>query len=261
MHLFDGGFVLPSGSRPAGSDEVAAYEALRAENSIHSALVIGYEGEPVYRGNNAYLLAQAAERPWIRPLVFAGAASGAVDVEDAMAKGAYGVSVYATDVNAMPQVSGLLRRIAPALVERRGLLSFNVVPAAYAVVRELCERFPEQRVLLSHLGLPAAGARTPNDVASAFDVLGRLTQAPNVFVKASGFYALAGLVTASDALAIVLDAFGVDRVVWGSDFSPVLAQQSFAEALDAVRSAELPGGASDAIMGNTLAALLDQVEH
>ena len=62
MHLFADGYVGVRGSSPAGGDELAAYDAFRQQHGIERALLLGYEGEPPYRGNNAHVLALARRR-------------------------------------------------------------------------------------------------------------------------------------------------------------------------------------------------------
>src|SRR5690606_10551223 len=64
--LFEHGF-LGSSATEVG---IAEYERIRIQAGIGDALVVGYEGESAYAGNNEYILALAATRPWIRPLRF-----------------------------------------------------------------------------------------------------------------------------------------------------------------------------------------------
>ncbi|MBN9620917.1 MAG: amidohydrolase family protein, partial [Actinobacteria bacterium] len=192
IHLFAGGYAGRSGASPAGGEEASVYDELRAQHDIESALVVGYTAEARYHGNNADILALAAHHRWMRPLAYVDAGAGPADARAALAAGFYGLSVYATDRLGPQETAELLSRIATPLVERRGLLSINVIPGNYRAVLDVSEQFPELRILLSHLGLPAAGARTPADVAAALAWLPRLAAGPNTRVKVSGGYALGG---------------------------------------------------------------------
>lgn len=240
--------------------DVSRYEALRSAHAIDIALVVGYEGEPIYRGNNAFILAQAEERPWIRPLAYVDPKTTASRVEDLLARGFFGLSVYATRTEDAPGVADLLTRIAPPLIERRALLSINVIPELYSAVASAIENRPELRILIGHLGLPAAGASDPAHANAALHDLRHLV-GPHTYVKASGFYALRSTVSAEDALAKVLDIFGTQRVTWGSDYPPVLNHQSFAAAVDGPWRSLLPDDSICAVMGDTLRGLIDNVER
>ena len=66
IHLFSHGFSGPPGAR----DEVAMYEALREQYNISHALVVGYEGDERYRGNNDELEQLAHTKDWVVPLAF-----------------------------------------------------------------------------------------------------------------------------------------------------------------------------------------------
>ena len=70
LHLFKESLAGVLGGSPACGDELFVYERLRSHHGIERALVIGYEGEPRYAGNNDYVLSLAATRHWIAPLVY-----------------------------------------------------------------------------------------------------------------------------------------------------------------------------------------------
>lgn len=245
---------------PAASDDVSRYETLRSAHAIDIALVVGYEGEAIYRGNNSFILAQAEERPWIRPLAYIDPATTVSRVEALLARGFCGLSVYATRIEDAPEVADLLACIAPPLIERRALLSVNVIPELYSTVASAIDNWQELRILISHLGLPAAGGSDPARASAALHDLRQLA-GPHAYVKASGFYALRSTVSAEDAIAHMLDIFGTQRVIWGSDYPPVLNHQSFAETVDGPWRSLLPDDSICAVMGDTLRRLLDNVER
>lgn len=100
------------------------------------------------------------------------------------------------------------------------MVSVNVAARDSRRLRELIDACGDVRILVSHVGLP--GPRRP---AAALGRLDELATDPRVRVKVSGLYAIdprPDHPAARDAVAHVMASFGGDRLLWGSDFSPVL---------------------------------------
>ncbi len=54
IHLFENGFENFFPNRPGVRiDEPLCYDSLAKEHDVVAALVVGYEGEPCYRGNTS----------------------------------------------------------------------------------------------------------------------------------------------------------------------------------------------------------------
>ncbi|NKF24154.1 amidohydrolase family protein [Solimonas marina] len=105
--------------------------------------------------------------------------------------------------------------------ERLGVPVAMLAPNHLQIADDIARRFPGLRIIVDHLGVPR-GATGP----SAFDHLGELLALaayPNVSVKAVGVgdYALDPYPFRSlqDTLQRVFEAFGPERVIWGSDLS------------------------------------------
>lgn len=103
------------------------------------------------------------------------------------------------------------------------------MPAAAAV--EWAERHPGLRIALVHLGLPD-GSR------AWFEAIEHLAEMPHVYCKASGLLALARKDGAPWNAAVVrpyvqhaLSTFGVDRVMFGSDWPSCLPENIWKETL------------------------------
>lgn len=107
-------------------------------------------------------------------------------------------------------------------------LPFDIVMLArqLPLARELADACPNTVFVLDHCGVPdiAGGSFAPwaDDVAA-------LALRPNMTIKLSGITAYTGgpwsLATLRPWVAHILDSFGSDRIVWGSD-SPVCTLQS-----------------------------------
>lgn len=270
MHLFAPGYVdlLPETCRRQAPDEVTLYEGYAERHAIKAALVVGYEGRPWAAGNNAYLAALAARRPWIRPTAFT--APGDLDVaslEGWRRAGFVGVSLYLFEAAELVALGAVPDAAWAWLAERRWLVSVNSRGAAWAAWGPILGRHPELRLLIAHLGLPPRrGPADEGDPAAALAHVLALARHPGAHVKLSGFYALSDpghdyphrpawpYVTALAA------AYGPRRLLWGSDYSPSLEWVSFPQTLSLLEqipglaAAELPG-----IMGGSLLDLLDAV--
>lgn len=91
-------------------------------------------------------------------------------------------------------------------------------PAALPVVHRMCETFPDTTVVIDHFA--RVGMRGEVDQAE-LDQLLALAEFENVYVKTSAFYALGKKAPPYTDLAPmfrqVRDAFGSERLMWGSD--------------------------------------------
>lgn len=148
-----------------------------------------------------------------------------------------------------------------ALAERRGLIaSLSLMPHQMGALARMAARHPALPILLHHQmyfgprsGTGAESLVIAHEVAAA---------SPNVFVKLSG----PGNIAAADmeypypALRYIgaglLDAFGRERLVWGSDFPVSARHMTYRQSLDYVRRHAPPGADVDAIVGQNMARLL-----
>lgn len=245
-HLFERGYHGRYGFLlGARGEELAAYERFRAEFSITRSLVIGYEEQDLYRGNNAYIAGLAAERDWIVPVRFV-APNGAAGRGEA-------ISIYAGDLASAREAAAILEA-AEASAENPAIVSLNAVPEALDVLAPVMRRLENTWFLVSHMGLPGPIA----SLAAARDRLAPLidlADCAHVSVKLSGQYAASTGGYPHEDVQVIVDlvaeAFGTGSLVWGSDFSPCLEYVSFDEAIDCL----LPTGVSsreraDILSGN-----------
>jgi L-fuconolactonase len=109
-----------------------------------------------------------------------------------------------------------------AVLERRGL-TFDVVAVRARHLEHvpvIAEHFPNLRLIIDHLAKPPIGS----DLTTWSASLKRAAAYPNVFAKVSGLYPALGdrhPWTVDDlrpAFAVAIDAFGADRLMFGSDW-------------------------------------------
>ncbi|MEI7908052.1 MAG: amidohydrolase family protein [Verrucomicrobiota bacterium] len=138
-------------------------------------------------------------------------------------------------------------------------LSYDLLlfPKHLPVALQLVEEFPDQRFVLDHLAKPAIAAGT---LSPWQHDLQRLAAMPNVFCKLSGMVTEAKWQQwrADDFrryLDIVLDAFGTQRVMIGSDWPVCTLSGDYASTMDIVINYVEPftPGQREAILGGNCA--------
>lgn len=268
IHLFQPGFVetLPASCRRITPDETTLYEALAAKHNIKTALVVGYEADAAYQGNNDYLATLIPIHTWVRPVAFYAnpAAITLESLETRRAQGFVGISMYLFDktealLNSVPE------QIWRWLVEHRWLLSINSTAEQWLGWHGILQRFPDLRLLISHLGLPKAPTST-DEAAENLATVTALAKFPQVYTKLSGFYALSNPAheyphrAGWPLVGVLLDHFGPKRLLWGTDFSPALEFVSFPQTLDVLNYLDcLEPAARTLIEGENLIHLLNEV--
>jgi predicted TIM-barrel fold metal-dependent hydrolase len=124
-------------------------------------------------------------------------------------------------------------------------------------IDELIGRHPETRVVVDHLGLMQPFEPPPPDEPFAdLPQLLALARHPNAFVKVTGACTLSHRPYPFDdlwePLGRVFDAFGIDRCMWGTDWTRAVAVVSYHDAVNAFRDTDrLSEGDRAALMGGT----------
>jgi L-fuconolactonase len=106
-----------------------------------------------------------------------------------------------------------------------------IYPKQLPTAIELVSKFPEQRFVIDHLAKPEIKS---NEIRFWATHIRRIAESPNVFCK------LSGLVTEADwrnwkpadfklYLEVVLEAFGAERLMFGSDWPVCLLAASYAQ--------------------------------
>jgi L-fuconolactonase len=179
--------------------------------------------------DNRFVLSLAAARP------DRFGAVGIVDarppvVEDELARfteqpGAVGVRIALVDAEACARFRSGAYDAQLAAAERLDVPVFVFCPTELASLRARAQRYPGVRFVVDHLGLPALVAEAgPHVFERLPEVLG-LADCDNVAVKCSAAPIHSALEFPFDDLwphlERVLDAFGLDRVMWGSDINRI----------------------------------------
>lgn len=162
-------------------------------------------------------------------------------------------------LTAMPGVKGVRRILhtSPDALSQTALFAENlrrlgaaglpfdlcVLARQLPVGRELASRCPDTQFVLDHCGVPDVAGKGLDPWRAD---IRRLAELPNVAAKISGVVAYAGPDWTVDDLRPfiehVIESFGWDRVVWGSDFPVCTLTANLTRWVDATR--QIVGGAS-----------------
>lgn len=270
-HLFPAGYRGSNGALTVtGKPEIEAYEAYRARYDIRAALVIGYEADGIDPDNNRYVRSLASSRPWMHTLGYVVADAADLPVIDALlSTGHMGIAVYVPDTEHAIRVAAWPAAVWTALDRAHAVVSFNARPEAIAILGPRLRTLgPNIRFVFSHLGLPGRYAEPPSRAEAETRIRGLLDIADlqNVLVKVSGLYAVSDPPrawpheAAQPFVAALLDRFGPDRCLWGSDFSPALEFVSFADTIDVSWLQGVGSDGLEKVMGGNLVRMLSRAE-
>ena len=111
-------------------------------------------------------------------------------------------------------------------------------PAHHALVGALAARFPGGAFVIDHLGHPVPGEGYPYPSSRDFFACGAL---PNVYAKVSLHYLLSTQAypwaDLHDYQRLTLEAYGAERLMWGSNYPMELPEAPYRERLAAVSEA------------------------
>lgn len=163
-----------------------------------------------------------------------------------------------------------------AAAQSHGVPVVFFVPLQLRRLRPIAERFPDLRIVVDHCGMPAPPTCPPaDDLLATLPELLALAEYPNVAVKltglpvlAPGSYPFPGI---WPALQRLVDAFGPERLLWGSDVHRVtgrvwepplrvggFADVNYAELLGYIlHTDELGAADKEAILGRSARTWFD----
>jgi L-fuconolactonase len=134
------------------------------------------------------------------------------------------------------------------------VMTFLVKPSHIESIGVWARKFPCVPVVIDHLGRPDLAE---TDGEAAIHELLQISRFHNVHVKVSGLSSMSRLPPPHedlwDWIHAVTEAFGVERIMWGSDYPWVLEKETIATALKAAASAlsSLSCHDADQVFGGT----------
>ncbi|MEN6357567.1 MAG: amidohydrolase family protein [Armatimonadota bacterium] len=217
------------------------YEQYRASFGIDGAFVICYEDGDCPQ-NNSFVESIKQGRGWIYSFAHTRPDPSTMldDAKRFHKHGHFGLSCYLErDDDAVWLASPEMASFWDYLQETYMPISFNLSAFQCAPIADALKKRPDVTVLISHMARPKVtdGKLDENDYAPLL----RLAECNGAYVKLSGFYAFvvdgwrypqSELFRAVDKLK---DTFGVNKLVFASDFSPVLEYNTYRQALELLR--------------------------
>ncbi len=271
IHLFETSFKLGSFTARPGVDidEVALYQSLMKDHGVKAALVVGWADAPWAAGNNAFLARVIGQHKWVYPTAYVEPTDKltVAGLEERRRQGFVGLSFYIFGEAKVAAVGKIADEIWAWLSEHRWLISVNSRGKDWGCWPGVLRRHPELRVVMSHLGLPGAVKQplTADNARRKLAHVVKLAEFPGPRVKLSGFYAATEPrwdyphEKAWRYVQVLMEAFGVERLVWGSDFSPSLDHLTFPQTYGLFEKMPfLDQGPRERIEGKNLLALLKE---
>ncbi|MGD9892968.1 MAG: amidohydrolase [Dehalococcoidia bacterium] len=247
--------VLTGPPEVTGDQMVAAMDAVGVDGAI---LISPFT---MYRYDASYALAVHAEHPdrfaLIKPVDPSDPAVAETIAEWAVTPGAVGVRIMLNrDVSPDPADPGINRVLAAAT---RHSLPVNLLAwGRLDQVRDLAARNPDTQIVIDHLGLQQPFAPPPpaQPFADLPNVLA-LAALPNIAIKITGAGTLAHepfpYRDIWDPLGRIFDAFGLDRCLWGTDWTRAVALLTYQQGVEAFRVTDRLSDSDRAIlMGGAL---------
>jgi predicted TIM-barrel fold metal-dependent hydrolase len=247
--------VLTGPPEVTGDDMVRAMDAV----GVDGALLISVF--TMYRYDASYAIAVRNKYPGRFALIKPVNPSdpGVVDTiaDWAATPGAVGIRIMMNrEVSEDPADPGINRVLAAGA--RHGLPVNILCWGRLEQARALAARNPDTSIVIDHLGLqqpfePPPPAQPFADLPKVVDV----ARQPNVAIKITGACTLSRetfpFKDIWDPLARIFDAFGIDRCMWGTDWTRAVKLLTYQQGVDAFRDTDrLSESDKRTLMGGTL---------
>jgi L-fuconolactonase len=247
--------TLAGPAEVTGDNMVAAMDAVGVDGAV---LVSPFS---MYRYDASYVLSVRAAHPGrfalVKPVNSADPAVAETIADWAATKGTVGIRLMLLPgVSEDPADPGLNRVLAAAA---RHSLPINLLGTGrLEQARELAARNPDTGVVIDHLGLSQpVDPPAPSNAWADLPKLLALAAYPNVTVKISGACTLSHepfpYPDIWDPLFRVFDAFGLNRCLWGTDWTRAVRLLTYKQGVEAFRiTSRLSDSDRATLMGETL---------
>ena len=247
--------VLTGPAEVTGDDMVAAMDAVGVDGAV---LVSPFT---MYRYDASYAIEVHRKHPGrfclVKPVDPTDPGVAETVADWAAASGAVGIRILLNRGVATDAADPGLHRVLTAAA--RHALPVNLMcTGRLEQAAKLAERHPDTQVVIDHLGLPQPfEPPAPAEPFADLPKLLALAVHANVAVKISGACTLSHepfpYQDIWEPLARVFDAFGLDRCMWGTDWTRAVKLVTYREAVEAFRITDrLSDSDKAALMGESL---------
>jgi predicted TIM-barrel fold metal-dependent hydrolase len=247
--------VLTGPAQVTGDDMVAAMDAV----GVDGALLIS--PFTMYRYDASYAIEVGKKYPrrfgLIKPVNPSDPGVVETIADWKATPGTVGIRIMMNrDVSEDPADPGINRVLAEGA--RHGLPVNILCWGRLEQARALAARNPDTAIVIDHLGLqqpfePPPPAQPFADLPAVLKLAGP----PNVAIKITGACTLSReaypFKDIWDPLARIFDAFGIDRCMWGTDWTRAVKLLTYQQGVDAFRNSDrLSDSDKNTLMGGTL---------
>ena len=247
--------VLTGPAQVMGDDMVAAMDRVGVDGAL---LVSPFT---MYRYDASYAIEVRNKYPdrfaLIKPVDPSDPAVAETVADWARTPGTVGIRIMMTrGVSEDPADPGINRVLAAGA--RHGLPVNILCWGRLAQARALAARNPDTAIVIDHLGLqqpfePPPPAQPFADLSKVLEVASQ----PNVAIKITGACTLSReaypFKDIWDPLARIFDAFGIERCMWGTDWTRAVKLLTYEQGVDAFRNTDrLSESDKRTLMGGTL---------
>ncbi|HCR18738.1 MAG TPA: hypothetical protein DIU35_14760 [Candidatus Latescibacteria bacterium] len=242
IHLFEGGYQASFIKRIGTAvDEAVIYDSLAEEYGVSAALIVGYADLPWCADNHNYLVQMKRQYEWVYPATYVDATRppSIEDLERFKSEGFVGITLYISGDDRVEALLKISDEVWEWLVAHNWLVSVNSSGQALVAWQQILGRHTSLRMVMSHLGGPTQVSSPPSEegVQEGIGTVLELASLPETRVKLSGFYAITDPRhdyphrAAWPYVEALKNSFGVERLLWASDFTPSLDWLSFPQTL------------------------------
>jgi L-fuconolactonase len=252
--------ALPGPIQVTGDLQVAMMDSL----GIQGALLVSPWA--LYRTDTSYMVDVHRQFP-DRFRMIAPVDPHQRDVEEvieewSMTSGAVGLRMMANTTEALAATDPRVRRALLAAT-RLNLPVCLYCSGNLSVVDELARLFPEVQLIIDHLGLiQPTVSPAPLDPFAELDSVLALAIYSNIAIKLTGAFTLSQqkfpFADTWSPMKRVVDAFGVERCMWGSDWTRATNLLTYEQCIQAIRTwsalsateqSDLTGGTAQHVFG------------
>lgn len=215
--------------------ELHLYEEYRKKYNIEAAFVICYD-EGHCPENSSYVRTLAKERKWVYSFGYAKPENFHDNANRIILRGHFGISCYLKKEDSGKWLNdSIFNDLWKELQNKNIPLNLTTWPHQCLELGKLLKRFSHLTILINHMGRPHL-ENGKLEIESYKNVLA-LSDFENVFVKLSGFYAFSEKgwsfpqCDLFPTLKLLRKKFGSERLMFASDFSPILEFNTYCQAV------------------------------
>ena len=255
-----------------GPDEMTGDQMIAAMDEVGVDAAVLVSTWVMYRDDASYSVEVRNKYPgrfaMVKPLSPVDPAVDETVADWARTPGAVAVRVLSIPAHMIPSMAHIfpvasddpIKGIGPAFAAG----TRHSIPVNYTCIgcvdqaATIARAYPDCQIIIDHLGIKQPyEPPVPDDVLDDLPAILALAEFPNIAIKISGVCTISRepypFNDIWDPIARTIDAFGIDRCMWGTDWTRATSMVSFKDSVDAFRFTDrLSESDRAALLGGTL---------